>query len=148
MSLFFERSKNMKEKTIFLIDGENISYKKADQIDAITVQIENVTDRKVYHRWGDPITRAWTELSKARGYKDICLFGGPEKNKIDRKMQKDARRYLKEPEIGAVYIVTSDADFRCLAKDACLAGKRLCFIGEKKAPEKLRLAGSEFIELE
>ena len=42
----------MKEKTIFLIDGENISYKKADQIDAITVQIENVTDRKVYHRWG------------------------------------------------------------------------------------------------
>ena len=63
-------------------------------------------------------------------------------------MQKDARRYLKEPEIGAVYIVTSDADFRCLAKDACLAGKRLCFIGEKKAPEKLRLAGSEFIELE
>ena len=138
----------MKEKTIFLIDGENISYKKADQIDAITVQIENVTDRKVYHRWGDPITRAWTELSKARGYKDICLFGGPEKNKIDRKMQKDARRYLKEPEIGAVYIVTSDADFRCLAKDACLAGKRLCFIGEKKAPEKLRLAGSVFIELE
>ena len=137
----------MKEKSIFLIDGENVSHKKADQIDAIIIQIKNVSERKVYHRKLDPITRAWTELSKARGYKDICLCGGPEKNKIDRKMQKDARRYMKASDIGAVYIVTSDAGFRCLAKDACMAGKRLCFVGEKKAPEKLRMAGSEFIEL-
>lgn len=138
----------MKEKTIFLIDGENISHKKADQIDAISFQIQNVADRKVYHRQRDPITRPWTDLSKARGYKDICLCGGPEKNKIDRKMQEDARRYMKAPDIGAIYIVTSDAGFRCLAKDACLAGKKLCFIGEKKTPEKLRLAGAMFFELE
>jgi len=44
-------------------------------------------------------------------------------------------------------IATSDGGFCCLNGDAATARKQICFIGERKAPESLRRAGSEFIEL-
>ena len=137
----------MKKHTVVLVDGENISAKRADEILSATDRLGYVSERKVYHRQKDPSTRPWTEKTKTHPYKDICLFGEPEKDKVDRKMQKDARQYLKSPQVGTVCVVTSDAGFRCLAEDAKVSGKKLCIIGEKKAPKRLRLAGSQFIEL-
>ena len=92
-------------------------------------------------------TRAWTEKSHVSAYTDVCLFGGPEKNKIDRKIQKDAQRYFSAEGVGGVVVVSSDADFRCLAENAAAAGKRFCVIGEKQAPLRLRRACDRFIEL-
>ncbi len=137
----------MKQKTIILVDGENISAKNAERIVTVSNRLGSVAERKVYHHQKDQATRRWTEISKGGDYKDIQLYGAPAKNKVDRKMQKDARAYMKRPDVGMVCVVTSDGGFRCLAEDAAAAGKKLCFIGEKKSPEKLRLAGSRFIEL-
>lgn len=137
----------MKKKTVILIDGENVSHKRAGEIAAISKRLGNVTERKVYHRRTDPVTRPWTEQAKSNDCKDIRLDGGPAKNKVDRRMQKDARRYFKMSCVGTVCIVTSDGGFRCLAEDAANAGKKLCFIGGKKASRKLRRSGCQFIEL-
>ena len=63
------------------------------------------------------------------------------------KMQKDARAYMQNPEIGIVCIVTSDSGFRCLSKDAAIAGKKLYFIGEERTPASLRSIGAKFIML-
>ena len=134
----------MKKRTVILVDGENISHKRADEITALSRRLGNVVEQKVYHRQKDPITRMWTEMS---GYKDIRLPGETEHNKIDHKIQKDARKYMKSDDIDMVCVVTSDSDFCCLANDAVTTGKQLCFIGEKKAPKKLRRAGTRFIEL-
>ena len=134
----------MKQRTVILVDGENISYKKADEITALSRRLGNVVERKVYHRQKDPITRMW---NKKTAYKNIHIPGEAEHNKIDHRIQKDARKYMQSPDIDLVCVVSSDSDFCCLREDAAAAGKLLCFIGEKKAPGKLRKAGVRFIEL-
>ena len=137
----------MKKRIIVLVDGENVSYKRADEITAISHRLGKVVEQKVYHRQKDQITRPWTEKTNASRYKDICLIGGPEKDKVDLKMQKDARQYMQKPDIDMVCVVTSDGGFDCLADAAHAAGKQLCFIGEKKASKKLRTANAKFIQL-
>lgn len=137
----------MKRRIIVLVDGENVSYKRADEITALSCRLGKVVEQKVYHRQKDQFTRPWTEKTKAGKYKDICLHGGPEKDKVDLKMQKDARQYLQKPDIDMVCVVTSDGGFDCLVDAAHTAGKQLCFIGERKAPKKLRTADAKFIQL-
>ena len=137
----------MRKKTIILVDGENISANNADKIVAISNRLGTVTERKVYHHQKDQATRQWTEVSKGGAYKDIRLFGDPAKDKVDRKIQKDARRYLNEPDVATVCVVTSDGGFRCLAEDAAAAGKKLCFIGGKKPSRRLRNTGAQFMKL-
>ena len=91
----------MKKKTtvIVFIDGENISHKKAAEINVLTARLGSVAARKVYHRQKDPVTRPWTEKARHHAYRDICLAGAPEKNKVDKKIIKDARRSLKAPDM-------------------------------------------------
>ena len=137
----------MKKKTVILVDGENISAKNADKIVTISNRLGVVAERKVYHHQKDQGTRAWTEKSKGGDYKDIQLYGGPAKNKVDRKMQKDARQYMKNPDVAMVCVVSSDGGFRCLAADAEAAGKKLCFIGGKKPSRRLRRTGAQFLKL-
>jgi hypothetical protein len=137
----------MKKKTIILVDGENISAKNADRIISKGNCLGFVAERKVYHHQKDPSTRAWTEKSKGGDYKDIQLYGHPAKDKVDRKMQKDARRYMKDPDVAMVCVVTSDGGFRCLAEDAATAGKKLCFIGGKNPSRRLRNSDAQFMKL-
>ena len=137
----------MKKKTIILVDGENVSAKNAERIVAITDRLGAIAERKVYHHQKDRATRAWTEKSKGGDYKDIRLCGAPAKDKVDRKMQKDARRYMKSPDIGMVCIMTSDGGFRCLAEDAAAAGKKLCFIGGRNPSRRLRNTGAQFMRM-
>ena len=137
----------MKQKTIILVDGENVSAKNADRIVTISNRLGAVAERKVYHHQKDQTTRQWTEISKGGDYKDIRLCGSPAKNKVDRKMQKDARAYLKSPDVGSVCVVTSDGGFRCLAEDAAAAGKKLCFIGGKNPSRRLRNTTAQFMRL-
>ena len=137
----------MKKKTIILVDGENISANNAELIIAIGNRLGNVAERKVYHHQKDPVTRLWTKKSKNGDFKDVQLYGAPAKDKVDRKMQKDARAYLKRTDVGTVCVVTSDGGFHCLEKDAAATGKKLCFIGGKQASRSLRNTNAHFIEL-
>lgn len=137
----------MKQKIIILVDGENVSAKNADRIVTISNRLGAVAERKVYHHQKDQSTRAWTEKSKSGNYKDIQLYGTPAKDKADRKMQKDARRYLNEPDVAMVCVVTSDGGFRCLAEDATAAGKKLCFISGKNPSHRLRNTDAQFMKL-
>lgn len=137
----------MKQKTIILVDGENVSANNAEKIVTISNRLGVVAERKVYHHQKDRGTRAWTEKSKDGNYKDIQLYGDPEKDKVDRKIQKDARRYLNEPDVALVCIVSSDGGFRILAEDAAVAGKKLCFIGGKNPSHRLRNTGAKFLKI-
>ena len=137
----------MKNNTIILVDGENISYRYADKIKKYARRLGTVVEQKVYHRQKDYHTLRWTDKAKTSSYKDICLCGGPAKNKVDHKIQKDARKYMQNSEIDIICIATSDKGFRCLANDAAMTGKKLYFIGEDKAPVCLRSAGTKFITL-
>ena len=97
----------------------------------------------------DARTKSWSDEAKDLGIKDIRLCGNPEKDKVDKKIQKDVRKEIKNNKsVDVVCIATSDKGYTGTVKELRRQGKRVVGIGEKKAPKELRDACSEFIEIE
>lgn len=138
-----------KRNTALFIDGENISAGYADIIMKIANRQGEIYSAKVYGRQCDTYTREWSETAKFRSeLKDIRLCGGPEKDKVDRKIQKDALNMSMEAKNVDIYIfATSDQGYVPTIEKLRKQGKRVVVIGEKKAPDYLRSAGSEFYEV-
>ena len=138
-----------KRNTALFIDGENISARYADIIMKIAKRQGKIDSAKVYGRQCDTYTREWSEKAKFRSeLKDIRLYGRPEKDKVDRKIQKDALNTSKEAKNVDIYIfATSDQGYCPTIIKLRELGKRVIVIGEKKAPDCLRDACSEFYEV-
>lgn len=49
---------------------------------------------RVYGLQKDEGTKGWSEKANKFGIKDIRLFGAPEKDKADKKIQKDVKREI------------------------------------------------------
>ena len=137
----------MERKVIILIDGENISAKKADRIVMVSNSLGIDIVRRVYHRRKDPATREWAQKCESGDYKEICIPGRPARNKVDHVIQKEAREYMKKDDIDLVCIVSSDGDFCCLEADAANAGKELCFIVGKKLSKRFSRSGARWMRL-
>ena len=89
-----------------------------------------------------------TEKTKDKNIKDIRLSGGPEKDKVDKKIRKDALKITNDHKnIDVVCIATSDGGYTDTIKEIRGQGKKVVVIGEKKAPDELRDAASVFIEI-
>lgn len=137
-----------KKNTALFIDGENISCKKVNAIMDAAKQQGILFSKRVYGLQKDNRTRRWSDKAKEYGIADIRLFGGPEKNKVDRKMQKDMKREItRHKNIDIVCVATSDKDYAVTIRKLRAQGKRVIVIGEDSASDQLRNACSEFIEI-
>ena len=144
-----KRTVGKKENVALYIDGENISSKKAKQIHKIASEQGVLGTENVYGLQKDARTRSWSDEAKNFVIKDIRLCGNPEKDKVDKKIQRDVKKEIKNNKsVDIVCIATSDKGFTETVKELRRQGKRVVGIGEKKAPKKLRDACSAFIELE
>ena len=141
-------AKRIKKNTELLIDGENIGAKKAGRIMNAALTQGVVYESKVYGRQKDERTKRWSDKARECGMADIRLFGKPEKNKVDNKIKKDARKVVAmHKNVDVVCIATNDGGFVDVIKELRSQGKRVVVIGESQAPEKLRKSCSEFIEI-
>lgn len=137
-----------KKNTALFIDGENISSKKVNAIMDAAKQQGILFSKRVYGLQKDNRTRRWSDIARENGITDIRLFGGPEKNKVDRKIQKDMKREITQHKnVDIVCLVTSDKDYVVTICELRSCGKRVVVIGEDSAPDKLRNACSKFIEI-
>lgn len=137
-----------KKNTALFIDGENISCKKVSAIMAAAQQQGILFSERVYGLQKDFSTRAWSDKAREYGISDIRLFGGPAKNKVDRKIQKDVKREITQHKnVDIVCVATSDKGYAVTIRELRARGKRVVVIGEDKSPDKLRNACSEFIEI-
>ena len=137
-----------KKNTLLLIDGENISYKKADAIMKAARSQGVLCESKVYGIQKDPATKGWSEKARQCEIQDIRLYGDPQKDKADKKIQKDARKKVNQNKsIDVVCVVTSDGGYVDTIRKLRSQRKRVVVIGEKKAPLSLRKACSRFIEV-
>ena len=144
-----KEGRRKKENTALFIDGENISSKRAKQIQKIASEQGVLGTEKVYGLQKDARTKSWSDEAKDLGIKDIRLCGNPEKHKVDKKIKKDVRKEIKNNKsVDVVCIATSDKGYTGTVKELRRQGKRVVGIGEKKAPKELRDACSEFIEIE
>lgn len=137
-----------KKNTALFIDGENISCKKVSAIMAAAKQQGILFSGRVYGLQKDNSTREWSKKAREYGISDIRLFGEPEKNKVDKKIQKDMKQEITQHKnIDIVCLVTSDKDYVDAIQELRSCGKRIVVIGEDQATDKLRNACSKFIEI-
>ncbi|MDE6627539.1 MAG: NYN domain-containing protein [Lachnospiraceae bacterium] len=142
------RQDEKKKNTLLLIDAENVSYKKADVIMG-WVELQGVIAiGKVYGRQKDPHVKGWFEKAREYDLEEIRLYGPPEKDKVDKKIQRDARREISvHKNLDIVCLVTSDSGYVDMIDELRSQGKRVVVIGEEKASEALRKSCSQFIEI-
>lgn len=139
---------SQKKNTALFIDGENISCKKANAIMDAAKQQGILFSKRMYGLQKDNRTRRWSDKAKEYEIADIRLFGGPEKNKVDRKMQKDMKREITQHKnVDIVCVATSDKGYADTILELRTQGKRVVGIGEGKAPDRLRNACNVFIEI-
>ncbi len=137
-----------KHNTILYIDGENISPKKAMTIVKVAKQQGEVFSQRVYGLQKDEYTKGWSEKAKEYDIEDVRISGGPEKDKIDKKIQKDVKREISwQKNVDIVCIATSDKGYVDTIKELRNQGKRVIVIGEEKAPEELRESCNKFVEV-
>lgn len=141
-------STKKKVNAALFIDGENISSKKAEQIQKIANKQGVLGTEKVYGLQKDECTKSWSDKAKKLDIKDIRLCGNPEKDKVDNKIKKDVNREIKHNKsVDVVCIATSDKGYTDTVKELRRQGKKVVGIGEKKAPKELRDDCSEFFEI-
>lgn len=142
-----KKLKTRQVKTVSLyIDGENVSSKKADKIVEVAKRQGNLCLSKVYGLQKDEHTKKWSDKAPKCGVKDIRLSGGPKKDKVDRKIQKDVKRETGE-NIDTVCIATSDGGFLNTVKQLKEQGKQVVIMGEEKTPSDLQNACDKFIKI-
>ena len=138
----------MKKNTELLIDGENMSYRNADTIMNVVASQGILFEAKVYGRQKDMRTRRWSEEARKHGLKDIRLYGGPQKNKIDDKIIRDAKRILNHDKNVDIFVIaTSDSDYVDIIKELRTSGKRVVVVGDRNASDSLRNSCNKFIEI-
>lgn len=138
----FMKKKNM---AIF-IDGENFPAKKSQRLFAMVNGIGELDYAKVYGIQKDKSTRAWSQLALGMEcLNDIRLYGGPGKNKVDRKIQKDVSNEIEiHKNIDIVVIATSDHGYVSSVKEMRSKGKKVIIFGNGKISNKLKEACNEY----
>lgn len=138
----------MKKKNLALfIDGENVPAKESKRIFQTIDALGELDYAKVYGIQKDMSTRAWSQQANdIPKLKDIRLSGGPNKNKVDRKIQEDITKELgTHKNIDIVVIATSDHGYVPVVKLARNSGKRVVIIGNRATSKKLMNECNEFI---
>lgn len=133
-----------------MIDGENISCRKAESILAAAKEkgVLDMDQVRVYGLQKDERLKGWYKKAQELGIKEIRLFGEPSKDKVDIKIQKDAINIIEQVKnIDIICIATSDKGYADSIYKLREYGKRVVVIGEENASDELRDACNVFIEV-
>lgn len=133
-----------KKNTMVFIDAENVSSTHAASIENEIWDIGNVAEVRYYAMQKDPATANWKSTIKEYGYKPILMAGEREKNKIDNKIIRDAKKVLNENKSIDIFVIVSrDGDYTELVKFLRTNRKRVVILAPKNTSKKLKKTSSE-----
>lgn len=136
---------SVKKNTMVFIDAENVSSAYAESIDDEIWDIGEVSEVRYYAMQKDPGTAGWKDTINDYGYKPILLSGEREKNKIDNKIIRDAKKVLNtNKSIDIFVIVSKDGDYTELVRFLRSHKKRVVILAPKKTSNRLKDASSEY----
>ena len=140
---------NGKNVMVF-VDGENVPAKYYDQVRSRVEWLVDHHQAKVYARQKDGATQRWHEVSLESGIKEIRLFGGPAKNKVDKKIIKDMKAFVGKcvPSETTLFLVASDTDYAATVQELRKTGVKVIGFGEAKSSKRLRDAYDKFFVLQ
>ena len=133
-----------KKNTMVFIDAENVSSTHAASIENEIWDIGNVAEVRYYAMQKDPPTANRKSTIKEYGYKPILMAGEREKNKIDNKIIRDAKKVLNENKSIDIFVIVSrDGDYTELVRFLRSNRKRVVILAPKNTSKKLKNASSE-----
>ncbi len=138
----------MDKRLAVLIDGDNSSYKRIDEILEELAKFGVPTIKRIYGDWTKSTSEGWkTELleNAITPVQQFAYTVG--KNATDSALIIDAMDILYSKDIDGFCIVSSDSDFTRLATRLRETGKFVIGMGEEKTPSAFIKACDRFIYL-
>ena len=132
-----------KPNTMIFVDAENISSYCVNSINHELSRIGKVFEKRYYAMQKDPPTDNWKSAIKS-GYKPILMSGKRQKNKIDNKIIKDAKKIVATNKSIDIFVLASrDGDYAELANYLRNHNKRVVVLAPDNISHKLKKACSE-----
>ena len=142
----------MKTKTNFryavavLIDGDNASFEKMEDIMGFVSRYGDAVVRRIYGDWTRKSLSAWKETAREHGFRLVQASShAPGKNTTDIALVIDAMDILRDGRADCFCLVASDGDYSLLAQRIREAGLKVLGYGEDKTPVSLVRSCSVFL---
>ena len=134
--------------TVLLVDAENVSATRVDQVFEIVGRIGEAMIRRAYGDWGSTHLKPWSSVCVARGINQRQHSpSAVGKNGSDIALAVDAVDLWHERHPHTVILVSGDSDFTSLATFLREKGTEVHVIGGHQAPEAFRAVCTEYHEL-
>lgn len=129
-----------------LIDADNASPDRFDEVLAILAELGTVNIRRAYGNWEKPALKGWKELTHRYAIEPQQQFDVTKgKSATDMRMIIDAMDLLFGGRVDGFGLMSSDSDFMPLAMRLRQDGSPVYGFGTAKTPESFRQACTRFI---
>ncbi len=132
-----------------LIDADNASPDRFDDVLAILAELGTVNIRRAYGNWEKPALKGWKELTHRYAIEPQQQFDVTKgKSATDMRMIIDAMDLLFGGRVDAFGLMSSDSDFMPLAMRLRQDGSPVYGFGSTKTPVSFRQACTRFIDVD
>jgi uncharacterized protein (TIGR00288 family) len=132
-----------------LIDADNASPDRFDDVLAILAELGTVNIRRAYGNWEKASLKGWKALTHRYAIEPQQQFDVTKgKSATDMRMIIDAMDLLFRGHVDGFGIMSSDSDFMPLAMRLRQDGTPVYGFGTAKTPESFRQACTRFVELD
>ena len=129
-----------------LIDGDNASSEKIEDVMNFVARYGNAVVRRIYGDWTRKPLLGWKDIAKEYGFRMVQASSYTTgKNTTDIALVIDAMDILHGGQTDCFCLVASDGDYTMLAQRIREAGQVILGYGESKAPIALVRSCSEFL---
>ena len=137
---------NSRYAVAVLIDGDNASFEKMEDIMGFVSRYGDAIVRRIYGDWTKKALSAWKETAREHGFRLVQASShAPGKNTTDIALVIDAMDILRDGRADCFCLVASDGDYSLLAQRIREAGLKVLGYGEGKTPVSLVRSCSVFL---
>ena len=137
---------NSRYAVAVLIDGDNASFEKMEDIMGFVSRYGDAVVRRIYGDWTRKSLSAWKETAREHGFRLVQASShAPGKNTTDIALVIDAMDILRDGRADCFCLVASDGDYSLLAQRIREAGLKVLGYGEGKTPVSLVRSCSVFL---
>ena len=137
---------NSRYAVAVLIDGDNTSFEKMEDIMSFVSRYGDAVVRRIYGDWTRKALSAWKGTAREHGFRLIQASShAPGKNTTDIALVIDAMDILRDGRADCFCLVASDGDYSLLAQRIREAGLKVLGYGEDKTPVSLVRSCSVFL---
>ena len=137
---------NSRYAVAVLIDGDNASFEKMEDVVGFVSRYGDAGVRRMYGDWTEKALSAWKESAREHGFRLVQASSHvPGKNTTDIALVIDAMDILRDGRVDCFCLVASDGDYSLLAQRIREAGLKELGYGEGKTPVSLVQSCSVFL---